>query len=73
MLLVPERDDADARGLRQAAEVRDRDARHTVNGLDAVEGERLDDEMKAVGELPLGGIGGIGIGGFGIGRGGRGF
>ena len=70
VLLMPERDDADAGGLRQTAEVRDRDARHTVDGLDAVERERLDDEVKAVGQLPLGGIG---LGGFGIGRGGRGF
>jgi hypothetical protein len=65
MLLVPERDDADACGLRLTAEVRDRDARHTVDGLDAVERERLDDEVKAVGQFPLG------IAGFGIGGGGR--
>ena len=65
VLLMPERDDAHACGLRQTAEVRDRDAGHTVDGLDAVERERLDDEVKAVRQLPLG------IGCFGIGGGGR--
>src|SRR5437764_864725 len=57
VLLVSERDDTNARGLRLAAEVRDRNAGHTVDGLHAVERERLDDEMEAVGERPLGGIG----------------
>ncbi len=66
VLLMPERDDADAGRLRQTAEVRDRDAWHTVDGLDAVERERLDDEVKAVRQLP------IGIGCPGIGGGGRG-
>ncbi len=54
VLLVPERDDAYAGGLREAAEVGDRDAGHPVDGLDAVKRERLDDEMEAVGQLPLG-------------------
>ncbi len=54
VLFVAERDDADAFGLRHAAEVGDRDARHAVDRLDAVELERIDDEMKAVGLLALG-------------------
>ena len=51
VLLVPERDDADACGLRHAAEVRDRDAGHAVDRLDVVELHRIDDEMKAVRQL----------------------
>ena len=53
VLFVPERDDADARGLRHTAEVRDRDAGHTVDRIETVELERIDDEMKAVGQLAL--------------------
>ena len=51
VLLVTERDDADARGLRHAAEVGDRNARHAVDGVDAVELQRVDHEMKAVRQL----------------------
>ena len=53
VLLVTERQHADARRLRHAAEVRDRDARNTIHRLDAVELERIDDEMKAIRQLPL--------------------
>ncbi len=53
VLLVAEREHADARGLRHAAEVGDRDARHAVDGVEAVELERIDDEVKAVGQLLL--------------------
>ncbi len=53
VLLVTEGEDADARGLRHAAEIRDRNAGHAVDRFDAVELERVDDEMKAVGQLPL--------------------
>ena len=53
VLLVPERDDADARGLRHAAEVGDRDAGHAVDRVEAVELERIDDEMKAIRQLLL--------------------
>ena len=53
VLLVTERDDADARGLRHAAEVRDRDAGHAIDRVEAVELERIDDEMKAIRQLPL--------------------
>ena len=40
--------------LRHAAEIGDRDARHVIDRLDAVELERLDDEVKAVGQFALG-------------------
>ena len=53
VLLVAERDDADARGLRHAAEVRDRDAGHAVDRVEAVELERIDDEVKAIRQLLL--------------------
>jgi hypothetical protein len=48
ILFVPEQDDANAFGLCHTAEVNDRDARHTVDRLDAVELERIDDEMKTI-------------------------
>ena len=38
-------------GLREAAEVGDRDARHAVDRVDAVELQRIDDEMEAVGQV----------------------
>ena len=53
VLLVAEREDADAGGLRHAAEVRDRDAGHAVDRVEAVELERIDDEMKPVRQLLL--------------------
>jgi hypothetical protein len=53
VLFVTERDDADARGLCHAAEIRDRDAGHTVDRGEAVELQRIDDEVKAVGQLLL--------------------
>src|SRR5258707_13153746 len=53
VLLVTERDDADARGLCHAAEIRDRDAGHTVDRGEAVELERIDHEVEAVGQLSL--------------------
>jgi hypothetical protein len=48
ILFVPEQDDTNAFGLCHTAEVNDRDARHTVDRLDAVELERIDDEMKTI-------------------------
>ena len=51
---------ANACGLRHAAEIGDRNAGHAVDGVDAVELERIDDEMEAVGQLPLG-LGLVGI------------
>ena len=53
VLFVPERDDADARGLCHAAEIRDRDAGYTVDRGEAVELERIDHEVEAVGQLSL--------------------
>ena len=53
VLLMPERDDADAGGLGHAAEVRDRDAGHPVDRVDPVELERIDDEVKAIRQLSL--------------------
>ena len=58
VLLVAERDDADAGGLRHAAEVRDRNAGHAVDRGEAVELERIDDEVEAIGLLALG-FGGV--------------
>ena len=54
ILLVAEREHADAFGLRHPAEIGDRNARHAVDRLDVVELERIDDEMKAVREFLLG-------------------
>ena len=48
ILLMAERDDAHPFGLRHSAEVRDRDARHTIDRVDVVELECVDDKMKAV-------------------------
>ena len=53
VLLVAERDHPHARRLREAAEVGDRDAGHAVDGADAVELERVDDEVEAVGQNGL--------------------
>ena len=53
VLLMAERDDAHARGLRHAAQVGDRDAGHAVDRVDAVELERIDDEVKAIRQLLL--------------------
>ena len=57
ILLVAERQHADARRLRHAAEIGDRNARHAVDGVDAVELERIDNEMKAIREFLLGLLG----------------
>ena len=51
ILFMPERQDADTLGLRHAAEIRDRNARYAVDRVDAIELERLDDEVKAVCQL----------------------
>ncbi len=53
VLLVPERQYADARRLRHAAEIGDRNARHAVDRVDAVELERIDNEVKAIRQLAL--------------------
>jgi hypothetical protein len=53
VLLVAEREHADAGSLRHAAEIRDRNAGHAVDRGEAVELERVDDQVEAVGQLPL--------------------
>jgi hypothetical protein len=45
---VAEGDDADAFGLRHAAEIGDRDAGHAVDRVDAVELQRVNDEVKTI-------------------------
>ena len=54
VLLMAERDDPNARGLRHAAEVGDRNAGHAVNRVDAVELERVDDQVETIGQGPIG-------------------
>src|SRR3954451_16337364 len=54
VLLVAERDNADAGGLRHPAEIRDRNAGYAIDRGEAVELERIDDEIEAVGLLALG-------------------
>ena len=54
VLLVTEGDHADARGLRHAAEIRDRNAGHAIDRGKSVELQRIDHEVKAVGQLALG-------------------
>src|SRR5579872_3742152 len=54
ILLMAEGEHTKAFGLRHPSEIGDRNARHAVNRLDVVELERVDDEMKTVGELLLG-------------------
>ena len=53
ILFVTEGQDADAGGLCHAAEIRDRNARHAVDRGQAVELERVDNEVEAVGQLLL--------------------
>ena len=50
VLFVPERENAYARGLRETAQIRDRDAGHAIDRVDVVELERVDEKVKAVGE-----------------------
>jgi len=49
MLLVAERNDAYAFGLRLAGEVRDGNAGHTENRVEPVEFQGIDYQMKPVG------------------------
>ena len=50
---MPERDDAKAGGLCHTAEIGDRNAGYIIDGLHAVELERVDDQVKAIGQLAL--------------------
>ncbi|MCY1225461.1 hypothetical protein D9M68_620890 [compost metagenome] len=49
VLLVTEADDAHAVGLRQTREIGDRNAGQAVDVFDAVQLERVDDQMKTIG------------------------
>jgi hypothetical protein len=51
VLLVAERDHAQAGGLRHAGEIGDRNPGHLVDVLDAVELERVDQQVEAVGRF----------------------
>ena len=53
VLLVAERQHPQAGGLRAAGQVGDRNARQAVDRVEAVQLERVDDELKAVGRLRL--------------------
>jgi hypothetical protein len=53
VLLVAERQHAQAFGLRHAQEVGDRDAGHGIQSVDAVQLKRINDEVEAVGQLLL--------------------
>jgi hypothetical protein len=57
VLLVAERDDADAFGLGHAAKIGDRNAGHAVDRFNAVQLERVDDKMEAVRQLLAVGLG----------------
>jgi hypothetical protein len=48
-LLVAKRDDAHSRGLRPAGEIGNRDAGQAEDGVDAVQLQGVDDQLKAVG------------------------
>jgi hypothetical protein len=54
VLLVAEREHAHALGLRAAGQVGDRDAGQAVDRVDAVQLERIDDQLEAVDRLLLG-------------------
>ena len=51
VLLVADRDDAQAFGLHLSRQVGDRNAGQSEHGVDAVQLQRLDDELEAVGRL----------------------
>ena len=53
VLFVTERNDADTRGLRHAAEISDRNTGHAVDRLNAVQLERIDDEVKSIRQFLL--------------------
>ena len=54
VLLVPEREHTNARSLRHAPEISDWNAGHAVDRGQAVEFERIDYQVKAVGQFRLG-------------------
>jgi hypothetical protein len=58
-LFVAERQHPDPLGLRHAAEVGNRNARHAIDRVEAIELECIDDQMEAIGQFLLGGCVGI--------------
>src|SRR5690606_28470441 len=56
VLLMPEGNHAHARRLRHASQVGDWNAGDTIDGIDAVQLQRSDHEMKAIRELLLLGL-----------------
>ena len=54
VLLVPERDHPHPLGLRQTAQIGDRDAGDVVDRLDAVQLQRVDDQVEPVGQFGFG-------------------
>ncbi len=53
VLFVPEREDAQACSLRHAAQVGDRNSRHAVDRVDAIELERVDNEVESIRQFLL--------------------
>ena len=51
ILLMTEREHTNAFGLRHAAEIRDRNPRHAIDGVEPVQLERIDDQMEAIRQL----------------------
>ena len=54
VLLMPEGNHPHARCLRQAAQIGNGNARNAVDRLDAIQHQRVDDKMEAVGHFDLG-------------------
>ena len=54
VLLVPERDHPHPLGLRQTAQIGDRDARDIIDRLDAVQLQRVDDQVEPVRQFGFG-------------------
>ena len=54
VLLVPERDHPHPLGLRQTAQIGDRDARDVIDRLDAVQLQRVDDQVEPVRQFGFG-------------------
>src|SRR6516162_6112454 len=50
---MTKRNDPNACSLRHTTEIGDRDARNTVDRVDAVKLERIDDEVEAIGQRPV--------------------
>ena len=51
---MPERDHPHPLGLRQTAQIGDRDARDAIDGLDAIQLQRVDDQVEPVRQIGFG-------------------